>query len=97
MPRQFNYQSIQHTWLNQCPNPQRDGTVIICYRCRKKFDTYYKENKWFPVQNIPAEKGGRFNKENCIIVCADCFNEITEARSKPHVDSPKDDSDLFSD
>ena len=80
MPRKFNYYSIQYAWHNQCPNIQSNGTIIVCFKCGKKFDTYYKENKWFPCQKIPTESGGRFNKENCIIVCADCFDKIMEAR-----------------
>jgi len=53
-------------------------------------DTYYKESKGIPIQKVPTEKGGRFNKENCILVCAECYEKIMEDRSKPSTNSTED-------
>ena len=53
---------------------------------RDKMDTHYKENKGIPIQKVPTEEGGRFNKENCILVCADCYNKIMEERKNPPIE-----------
>jgi hypothetical protein len=88
MPRHFNYHSIQHAYLSQCPDTQGDPSVIRCYRCGKKMDTYYKEDEGIPIQKVPTEKGGRFNKENCILVCTDCYDKTMEERKQPPVEEP---------
>jgi len=94
MPRDFNQDCIEYAMLNQCPFHERTWGYIYCYTCGKKIYTGNPDEKWHTCPIIPLESRGRFNKENCMIVCDDCYTKIMKERqeefnppSKPKTDS----------
>ena len=55
-----------------------------CMKCDEKIqlDRQNKNVKegWFAIPNIPIENGGRLSKQNCLIVCSDCYVKIMSKR-----------------
>jgi hypothetical protein len=49
-----------------------DGWGSWCAKC----GTALAGKKGGVTQHIPAEKGGKWDVDNCIILCSDCFEKI---------------------
>lgn len=77
---QFNPQCLKYAELVQCPHEERGWGYIYCARCGDKIGSREKKKKRLPCQKIPSERGGRFNKENCMLVCGECYDEIMKER-----------------
>ena len=66
----FSRVTVSAAFTRQC---RKDGLGAYCARCCENvgptFTPYY-------VPSVPIAKGGRWTKDNCIILCKKCFLEI---------------------
>ncbi len=51
---------------------KHDGLGSWCARCQKNIGL----SKEYYVPRIPIEKGGRYNTDNCVILCKKCSGEV---------------------
>ena len=68
----FTKGTVSASFTRQC-RKDGQGRGAYCARCCENVGFTLTPDH---VPSVPIAKGGRWNKENCIILCKKCFLEI---------------------
>ena len=68
----FTKGTVSAAFARQC---RKDGQGLGAF-CAKCGENVGPTTEPYHMSSVPIAKGGRWNKENCIILCKKCFLEI---------------------